>query len=76
MPSDDQTRWRFFLNVYGSFGGRSTAYIAIAPGCPTAYHGRDTECNCVWFETAFGARLHVRDANIALDAENSSPKVS
>ena len=76
MTDDDLTRWRLHINVYGGVHGRQTSFLAIAPECPTKYHGRNTDCDCRWFDTAFEARLHIRDANRALDAENHLPDAS
>ncbi len=52
-------------------------YYATAPGCLNDFHRIDvTGCECLRFDSAFAARLHIRDANLALNAENSPPKVS
>lgn len=73
--TDDLTRWRLHFNSRGAVNGRGMEHAAVAPGCPAEYHRRD-DCECRAFETAFEARMFIRDSNRALEAENHLPDAS
>jgi hypothetical protein len=69
--TDDIDRWRLYFSARDS----GMTYLAIAPGCAARYHHR-AECCCEMFDTAFEARLFIRESNRALDAENHLPDAS
>lgn len=75
---DDLTRWRLRYSGGDDSLGWRMIYYATAPGCVNEFHRADLTagCGCMQFWSAFAARLHIRGANLALDAENSPPEAS
>lgn len=75
--ADDLARWRL-LHAGGDRAlGRGMKYFATAPGCANQFHKIGVDgCACRRFDSAFAARLHIRDANLALDGQNNPPAAS